>query len=503
MSINITMPRLSDTMEVGTIIKWNVKEGEKVSAGDVLADVETDKATMEMQVYDDGTIAKILVDEGQQVEVGRTIAVLAEAGEQVGDSPTKTKPNGSAKAPADAKTDTSRSRDSGAARARQGEPPRESEDEPELQQLEAEPTADAKPPPHSKADAKASPKAESKSSARRATAGEESAPDENRAAPHGRIRISPLARSLAEDHDIDLRSLSGSGPSGRIIKRDVMAAIEAGEETKAAVPPAARRRQDTSELATTVRMPQSSPPAAPQRGAYGPILPQRIPLSNMRQVIAKRLIESKTTIPHYQVTVRLNMDPLLELREDLNGQLQEQGVKLSVNDFLVRACALAMHQHPMLNASWGGDHVEVHGEVNIGIAIALPEERGGGLVVGTIRNADMLALRDISAESRRLAEKARAKGLSLEEMSDSTITISNLGMFGVEEFTAIINPPNCAILAVGAARELPVVRDGQIAVGREMAVTASFDHRLIDGATGAQFLQSLKQLVEHPATMLV
>jgi pyruvate dehydrogenase E2 component (dihydrolipoamide acetyltransferase) len=495
MSINITMPRLSDTMEVGTIIKWNVKEGEKVSAGDVVADVETDKATMEMQVYDDGTIAKILVDEGQQVEVGRTIAVLAEAGEKVSETKENAAPSrSSASTAVDVKADTPKGKEKKSA-SRQAEPAKENgEKEPELEL----PDDDAA----QRASATTEQQREPRPARRVANEAAPATTPRKDAASDGRIRVSPLARNLAEDHGIDLRSIGGSGPGGRIIKRDVMAAIDAGEETKAAVPPAAKRREP-SELATTVRMPDAAPPATTRRSAYGPIQSRRIALSNMRQVIARRLIESKTTIPHYQVTVRLNMDPLLAMREDLNGQLEDQGVKLSVNDFLVRGCALAMHQHPMLNSSWGEDHVEVHGEVNIGIAIALPEERGGGLVVGTIRSADMLALRDVSAESRRLAEKARDKGLTLDEMSDSTITISNLGMFGVDDFTAIINPPNCAILAVGSAQELPVVRDGQIVVGREMAITASFDHRIIDGATGAKFLQTLKQLIEHPATLLV
>jgi pyruvate dehydrogenase E2 component (dihydrolipoamide acetyltransferase) len=245
-------------------------------------------------------------------------------------------------------------------------------------------------------------------------------------------------------------------------------------------------------------------PLAPAETDEGSLLqPGVLALSNMRQTIARRLVESTQTIPHYQVTMTFEMDAVLSLRSTLNDQLAGQGVKLSVNDFLVRGCALAIHRHPDFNASWGGDHLVVHEEVNVGIAIALPRERGGGLVVATLRQADRKSLRAISQETKFLAEKARTRGLTLEEMSDTTFTISNLGMFGVEHFTAIINPPNSAILAVGAAIRKPVVRDGELAVGHEMSATLSLDHRIIDGATAAQYMQTLKQLIENPATLLV
>ena len=322
-----------------------------------------------------------------------------------------------------------------------------------------------------------------------ATAVAEAAPAEE----DGRVRMTPVARRLADEHGVDVGTLEGSGPRGRIVKRDVLRAVEAGRETAAAIPPAAR----TGLVATPVPVDAPVPPAA-----HG-LVESTIPLTSMRQTIARRLVEAKTTIPHYQVTLSFNMDRLLALRSTLNEQLAAQGVKLSVNDFLVRACALAMHQHPEFNASWGSDHLTVHGDVNIGIAIALPAGRGGGLVVGTVRAADQKSLRSISLESKQLAEKARTRGLTLEEMSDSTFTLSNLGMFGVEHFTAIINPPNSAILAVGAALQKPVVRDGEITVGYEMSATLSLDHRVIDGAMAAQYLQTLRALMENPATLLV
>jgi pyruvate dehydrogenase E2 component (dihydrolipoamide acetyltransferase) len=237
---------------------------------------------------------------------------------------------------------------------------------------------------------------------------------------------------------------------------------------------------------------------------------RNVPLSNMRRTIATRLVESKTTIPHYQVTVEVSMDALSSLRSDLNEQLASQGVKLSVNDFLVRACALAMHQHPYINTRWTGpagqESVEYVGYVNVGVAISLPvaaDGTGGGLVVATIRNADQIGLRQVSSLTKQLAEKARGKGLSVEEMSDSTFTISNLGMYGVDHFTAIINPPNTAILAVGGAIERPVVKDGKIVPGLVMSMTMSSDHRVIDGAMAAQYLSTVKGLLEKPATLLV
>jgi pyruvate dehydrogenase E2 component (dihydrolipoamide acetyltransferase) len=448
MPIDITMPRLSDTMETGTVIKWNVSEGDAVASGDVVADVETDKATMELTVYDAGRIAKILVGEGQPVGVGTKIAVLAVENEDVakvaasaGDGARRAKPVAKTGAPA-----------------------------PERPAAAAVAAVTTSPAP---------------------------------ADTSGRMRVSPLARRLADEHRLDLRSIEGSGPGGRIIKRDVLKAIDAAQETAASRAPAAAPAAPSREAAPEAEhriVPTPVAGAAPTELA----LPAgRRPLSGMRQTIARRLVESKQTIPHYQVTMSFDMDPLLTLRESLNEQLAASGVKLSVNDFLVRACALAMHRHPEVNASWDGDAIVVHGEVNVGIAIAVGAERGGGLVVGVLRSPDRTSLRAISAESKRLAQKARTRGLTVEEMTGATFTISNLGMYGVEHFTAIINPPNSAILAVGAALEKPVVRNGQLAVGREMSATLSSDHRVIDGAMAAEYLATLKDLMEHPATLLV
>jgi pyruvate dehydrogenase E2 component (dihydrolipoamide acetyltransferase) len=292
---------------------------------------------------------------------------------------------------------------------------------------------------------------------------------------------------------VDLAEVKGTGPSGRIVRADVEAAAKA--------PSAAPGRSESK--ATS----KGAPSPAPMPPVGAALEKKSVALSNIRRTIAARLVESKTTVPHYQVTMTVDMDPLLTLRSQLNEQLKAQGVKLSVNDFLVRACALAMHQHPHINSSWkqtkDAASIELHDRVNVGVAISLPMERGGGLVVGVLRDCDRIGLRQISAETKRLADKARAKGLSIEEMDGSTFTISNLGMFGVEHFTAIINPPNTAILAVGAAVEKPVVRNGQIVVGHEMQMTMSSDHRVIDGAMAAEYLNTVKQLLEAPATLLV
>ncbi len=505
MSIDITMPRLSDTMESGTILKWNVKEGDEVSSGDVVADIETDKATMEMQVYDDGTIAKIVVDEGDTVDVGTVIAVLAEEGEDAGEvgsssesSGKKSKKKGAKASDEDADEEESDDDGKSAATATKDRDDEEADDDTDEEDSDRQSKSKKKSDSQSASrrdDSEADSDKRGEEDSDRSRSGGRS---EEGAGGNGRLRVSPVARRLADDHQIDVRNIQGSGPSGRIIKRDVMNAIESGAETRASVPPAAKRKSPGDVAHPIV-------PAAAQGEEQmpGPLEETSIKLSNMRQAIAKRLVESKTTIPHYQVTLTFNMDPLLELRKTLNQQLEPQGVKLSVNDFLVRACAIAMHRHHEFNASWGEDHIKVHGEVNVGIAISLPATRGGGLVVGVLRNADRTGLRGISAESKRLAEKARTKGLSTEEMSDSTFTISNLGMYGVEHFTAIINPPNAAILAVGAEIQKPVVRDGALAVGHEMQATLSLDHRVIDGAMAAEFLRTLKQIIENPASVLV
>ncbi len=441
-------------MEQGTVVKWHVNAGDTVSAGDVIADIETDKATMELESFDDGIVANISIEEGKAINVGETIIVLAEDGESTEDAIA----SAGASAPAAAQNGGSDTASPSA-------------------------TAIAEPPASNTGSG----------------TGSSSGSGE-------RIFVSPLARKIANENNIDLASLTGTGPSGRITKKDVESAMESGAETSTPAP--AQSTQPAASAPTPAQAPAPMPAPLPAVGAA--LESKTVPLNTMRSVIAKRLVESKTTIPHYQVTLSARMDSLNALRTELNEQLAPQGVKLSVNDFIVRACAIAMHQHPFINSSWvdQGPAIQLHGHVNIGVAISLPPEKGGGLVVASINNADQTGLRQISAETKRLAIKAREKGLSPAELSGSTFTISNLGMFGVEHFTAIINPPNAAILAVGKAIDKPFVEydangDPELVIGSEMSMTISSDHRIIDGAMAAAYLKTVKELLESPASLLV
>jgi pyruvate dehydrogenase E2 component (dihydrolipoamide acetyltransferase) len=471
---NMTMPRLSDTMEVGTIVKWHVKPGQKVKSGQVIADIETDKATMELQTFDDGVVAELAIPEGKSCPVGQTI-LKWEGGQ------------------------------------------------------ESAATSSAKPAAAAAAGSSSSPVATAV----------ETAPERER------VFASPLARKIAADSGVSLGQINGTGPSGRIIRKDVEAFIAnaptahtnghngytngqaaaiaalsrhggmggATSDAPSAAPIFKPKPLPETGLKSAAAAATSVPPIAALLNPNLAALERAsLPLSNMRRTIAARLVESKTTIPHYQVTVSVRMDALLALRTQLNEQLASQGVKLSVNDFIVRACALSMHAHRFINTRWnpakGAETIELLDQVNIGVAISLGEDKGGGLVVATIRHADAKGLRVISAETKAFADKARTKGLTVEDMSDSTFTISNLGMYGVDHFTAIINPPNAAILAVGAAIEQPVIDlDPQgkkvLGIGHVMSMTMSSDHRLIDGAMAAQYLATVKQMLEKPATLLV
>ncbi len=453
MSISITMPRLSDTMQQGTVVKWNVKEGQAVKSGDVIADIETDKATMELQTFDDGTIASLGVSEGQTVAVGTVIAVLAEAGEDA----SKIKASAGGAAPAKgAKAEGAGTSNAGGASGGAG----------------------------------------STAVIDRPAGGTSHTSNGVGHGAHDRVFASPLAKKIAEESGIDLASLEGSGPGGRIVRKDVEEAIRGG---------------GTGVKSAPGRGGSAAQAPSPSFASSAPVLAARtVTLSNIRRVIATRLVESKQTIPHYQVTVEVEMDALLALRQQLNEQLATQNVKLSVNDFLVRACALAMHEHPFVNSRWvatkgvgGQESIEILGEVNVGVAIALDEAKGGGLVVATIGNADAIGLRQISSQTKQLADKARAKGLSPQEMEGATFTISNLGMFGVDHFTAIINPPNVAILAVGAALDKPIVKNGTVVPAKVMSMTMSSDHRVVDGAMAARYLATVKSMLEKPASLLV
>jgi len=431
MSIEIFMPALSPTMEKGTLSKWLVKEGDTVESGDVMAEIETDKATMEYEAVDEGVIAKILVPEGtEDVAVGHIIAILAEDGEDVADIEAP-----KAAAPAAAPTPV------------------------------AEPEAAAPPAP--------------------AAAPAASAP----AAPVAsgdRVKASPLAKRIAKNEGLDIAAVAGTGPHGRIVKRDVEAALESGTAT---APAAASAPAVTPAPAA----------AATEYGPHADIPYREEKLSGMRKTIAKRLTESKTTVPHFYLTVECELDALLEQRKALNTKLADSGVKLSVNDFIIRATALALKKVPAANVQYAGDKMYWYERADISVAVAVE----GGLVTPVVRGADGKGLAEISADVKELAGKARDGKLMPEEYAGGTISISNLGMYGIKEFSAVINPPQGAILAIGAGEQRAVVKDGALAVATVMSVTMSCDHRAIDGAVGAEFLKAFKGLIEDPLTMLL
>lgn len=445
MAIEIFMPALSPTMEEGTLASWLVKEGDTVTSGDVIAEIETDKATMEVESIDDGTVAKILVEAGtDNVPVGQIIAILAEEGEDVTD-------------------------------------------------VEV-PSASAAPEPAPAAEPAESPEAHhTTSEATQVTDASTQSNEKVETSSKGdRIKASPLAKRIAANEGIDIGSVTGSGPHGRIVKRDIEAAIADG---------------------VTPTVAESSPKKTPDSGApkanaqtasdYYPAhddVPFREErLSNMRKTIAKRLTESKTTVPHFYLTIECELDKLLAQRKELNEKLADSGVKISVNDFIVRASALALKKVPAANVQFAGDKMYWYERADISVAVAIE----GGLVTPVVRGADQMGLADIAKTTKELALKARDGKLMPEDYAGGTFSISNLGMMGIKEFSAVINPPQGAILAIGAGEQRPVVKDGALAVATVMSCTMSCDHRAVDGAVGAEFLKEFKGFIEDPITMLL
>lgn len=432
----IRMPRMSDTMEEGNIVAWLKEEGEEVESGETLAEVETDKATMELDSYSDGVLLHIAVKEGA-VPINGVIAVIGEEGEDWKAALEAAEGEGSSNGTAEVT---------------------------EEKVASPEPVA-------------ATPAAES------------SAP----AADDRRVKASPLAKSMAKEAGIDLGQVNGSGDNGRIVKKDIEAAIEQRSSAPAAAPapaPAAPAQPATAPAA--VEGPKVTPFAF---NAGGPNF-EDTPVSQMRKTIARRLGESKFSAPHFYLTVEIDMAKAMQLRKQLN---EVAPTKISFNDLVIKAVAAALRLHPAVNSSWLGDTIRTNHDVNIGVAVAVDE----GLLVPVVRYADIKTLSQINAEVRELAGKAKNRKLGLDEMQGNTFTISNLGMFGIEEFTAIINPPDSCILAVGTIVEKPVVKDGEIQIGHKMKVTMSCDHRVVDGATGAQFLQTLQGILEDPIRLLV
>jgi len=440
MPINLQMPALSPTMEEGTLAKWLVKEGDSVSSGDLLAEIETDKATMEFEAIDEGVVAKILVAEGtENVKVGEVIAVIAEEGEDVGDATAAPAPK--AKAAAEL-----------AAKAEESAP------------------APAPAPKASPAPAPA-PKA---------------APNSD----DDRLKVSPLARRLAEQKGVDLTAVSGSGPNGRIIKADIDAA-EGGTLRQAQ----GERPEEKSVPATPVEAPAKQK-AAPVSDFDIPHTAEK--LSGMRKTIARRLTEAKQTIPHYRVSIDVNIDKLLKLRGELNASLEARGVKLSVNDLLIKAQAVALMQAPDSNVSYTEENLIRYQRADIAVAVSIK----GGLITPIVTSADTKSLSAIATEMKDLAERAKAGKLKMHEYQGGTASLSNMGMFGVTAFDAVINPPQAMILAISAGIKKPVVIDDSVQIATIMTATGSFDHRAIDGATGAAFMKAFKETVENPLGML-
>ena len=462
----VVLAKLSPTMEEGTIVKWTKKEGDTVKQGDVLAEIETDKANMEMEALGGGVLRKILVQAGGKAPIGSLIGIIAEPDEDI--SKLMAQAPGAAAAPAPA--------DAAAAKAAA----------PAKAPAPAPAPAAAKAAPAEQPAAVAS-AARTPPAAEPARPGPSAVPPGNggsagASAEGGRVKASPLARSMAAQKHIDLSAVAGSGPGGRIIKRDIESwAPRAASSSR----PSAASPRDAQ--AAHARPAPAGPSITPG---------QEVPLSNMRKTIARRLVESKFSAPHYYVTVEIDMDAAVDLRDQLQ-RLEE--AKVSFNDLVVKACARALARFPLVNASWGGDKIVTHAEVNVGIAVALPD----GLITPVVRDADRKSVVQIAGEVRDLAARARDRKLKPEEFSGSTFTISNLGMYDVTEFTAIINPPDSAILAVGAVRKVPVVDGDTIRPGHRMRVTMSSDHRVIDGALSAQFLAEVRRLLEAPVGLVM
>ena len=449
----VVMPKLSEQMESGKIIKWIKKEGDRIQSGDILAEVETDKADVEMEAFGAGVLRKILVPAGEKATVGALIGVIAEESDDIG-SVVGQAGGGAAAAPS--APVTAQSGAGMAARPAAVPPTPKSEDH-----------AARSPAPSRGPESPGSQRAQQAVvQAPAVSPAPMDAPSDG-----GRVKASPLARKIAAQSGVDLRLVHGSGPGGRIVRRDVEAA-----QTAPAAAPALR-------------------PVA-QPGVSGPEF-EDVPLSQMRATIAKRMPLSKGPVPHFYVTSEVAMDRAWELREELNAL--EGQPKISVNDLIIRACALTLLQHPGVNASFQGEAIRVHHRVHMGIAVALEE----GLITPVLRDTHAKSLAQIATEARDLAERARHRKLRAQELSGATFSISNLGMFDVTDFSAIINPPEGAILAVGSVRKVPVVTDSGLGVGRRMAMTISCDHRVMDGAMGARFLQDVKRLLEEPLRLLV
>ena len=447
MPIELKMPALSPTMEEGTLAKWLVKEGDSVASGDILAEIETDKATMEFEAVDEGTIAKILVPEGSEgVKVGAPIAILAGEGEDASKIPSP----------------------------RRGEGQGEGAPKPDEPTSGRTPSSQPSPPGGEGAKAPPAP----------APVETPAAPSTPARAEGKRVKASPLARRLAQAQNIDLASLQGSGPSGRIVRADIDAAAGKAPVTAPTAQPAT-----APALGTHLVMPGPMEQAIPH---------EEVKLSNIRKTIARRLTEAKQQVPHIYLTVDIQLDALLKLRAELNAGLESRGVKLSVNDLLIKALAQSLIEVPECNVAFAGDHMLKYGRADISVAVSIP----AGLITPIIANADAKSVSAISVEMKELATLARDGKLQPQQYQGGTASLSNMGMFGIKQFEAVINPPQGMIMAIGAGEKRPYVINDSLQIATVMSATGSFDHRAIDGADGARLMQAFKRLVENPLGML-
>ena len=478
----LDMPQLSDTMKVGVLQKWRKNEGDKVSPGEVIAEVETDKAVMDFEAFDEGVLLKRLIADGASVPVGTPIAIIGKTGDDISKL-----------------VEEAASRAGGAKPAAKAEP--------------AKPAAAPAPAPKAApapAPAAANGKSDKPASAAAPAAAAKRAPAPAASAPApatagGKVLASPLARKLATDMGIDLRGVTGTGPGGRIVERDVKAAAQGGEggSTAGGAPApdwhAAEEAPQTSapRVSTAAPLPAQIVPERRTEARPAQAVPTGDlvkPLSMMRRTIAARLLEAKTTVPHFYLTADIDMDAAMEFREQV---AQVHGAKLSVNDLVLKACALALRKVPEANASFTEEAIIQHARVDIGMAVAIED----GLITPVIRDADKKTIGQIGAEAREMAGRARDRKLRPDEYTGATFSVSNLGMMGIRDFAAIINPPEGAILAVGTVRKEPVVKDGKIVVGQRMSVTLSCDNRVVDGALGAKLLQAIVAILERPISL--
>lgn len=476
MATQVVMPKLSPTMEEGQLARWLKKEGDAVSMGEPLAEIDTDKATMEMQALGNGVLRKILIQEGESAPLGQLIAIIGEPDEDISGMLAQAQSSGSAAAgraaaedsedgAGGAQTGSSGDDNSGAEATGEGQPVRN----------------DAGGPPSANQQGAALGEAQQST-----TTGNGAGSAQEEKSDGGRLVVSPIAARMAAEAGINLRSLTGSGPSGRIIKRDIEEAIKAGQaqgEAKEATP----RHLRAVETAAPTQQ-----PAITGASAY-----RDEPMTEMRRVIARRLVTSIGPVPHFFLTTEIEMDRVAEMRNSIKEL--DPDLKISVNDIIIKVAAAALIEHPQVNASFQEKTIRYYEHADIGVAVAIED----GLITPVIRSADIKSLSQIASEVRELAERARARRLKPEEYTGASFSISNLGMFGIDEFTAVINPPEAAILAIGEMKPSAVVRGAEIVVRQMMRVTMSCDHRVVDGATGAKFLQTFKRILENPLYLIV